>query len=659
MTRFNRILDGTASAMALKIETFSNQRGGHSLFKAVGHPHAARAMAALIGRLGGAGRVAIYDPLGCAETVGQLYDLSGVDIAGSYVQDLGDLGRSVLGRPGQPVTDLLAAEVDALFVTGFDAERLVGQIRHLIPSRAKVFTLDEVRLPAERLSNARNYLDPLNFATNLAFFRDGEGHHTRVMTANYWAGYGARGVRLWQMLFDAEGKLLAEWTDPLPDAAASITIDSAAVRQRFGLGPFTGQLFLHATGVAGHDVVKYALDTYGDDPRVLSCSHDANDWPADFYAGLPAPGQGERVVLWVQNHHPCPIPAGAVGLNLMGDDKVAWTTEAVAPYGTAELEVASLLPDARWPQQIEIRAGKYLVRPRYEVIQASGRRLIAHANVERVDLKPDPHIPEIANLMGKGYLLPAPILPVRRWRSLALPTPMATGQEELPVAAVVYDCEGRERARRSFGLLLRHDSVALDLNGLLQHGGAELPADGWAAEDGGYGHVELIYDFAGGGSADGWLHGLFRYHDRKSGQAADTSFSANMFNTALTYNNEPFSYSGRAPGLSTRLFLRLGAAPVDTLCHLIYPTSTRWHKQSSTELRLTRADGEVVATRILTIPCSGSRLWRYRTMFSQAERASAGVGSYVLVRDLTCRLFGYHGLVQDGRSFCLDHMFGF
>jgi hypothetical protein len=31
----------------------------------------------------------------------------------------------------------------------------------------------------------------------------------------------------------------------------------------------------------------------------------------------------------------------------------------------------------------------------------------------------------------------------------------------------------------------------------------------------------------------------------------------------------------------------------------------------------------------------------------------------VLVRDATCRLFGYHGLLDDGGRFSLDHMFGF
>jgi hypothetical protein len=33
--------------------------------------------------------------------------------------------------------------------------------------------------------------------------------------------------------------------------------------------------------------------------------------------------------------------------------------------------------------------------------------------------------------------------------------------------------------------------------------------------------------------------------------------------------------------------------------------------------------------------------------------------AYILVRDQSCRLFGYHGLVVDGQSFSLDHMFGF
>jgi hypothetical protein len=37
----------------------------------------------------------------------------------------------------------------------------------------------------------------------------------------------------------------------------------------------------------------------------------------------------------------------------------------------------------------------------------------------------------------------------------------------------------------------------------------------------------------------------------------------------------------------------------------------------------------------------------------------AGPRGYVLIRDTTCRLFGYHGLMDDRGGFSLDHMFGF
>ncbi len=126
----------------------------------------------------------------------------------------------------------------------------------------------------------------------------------------------------------------------------------------------------------------------------------------------------------------------------------------------------------------------------------------------------------------------------------------------------------------------------------------------------------------------------------------------------LTYRDEPQSYSGRAPGLSTRLFLRLGEAPLDTLCHLIYPASTPWRTTSSTDLILNDRDGAEVARKRVEIPCGGSLLWRYSETFDAATCARAE-GGYVIVRDTTCRLFGYHGLLGEAGRFSLDHMFGF
>ena len=176
---------------------------------------------------------------------------------------------------------------------------------------------------------------------------------------------------------------------------------------------------------------------------------------------------------------------------------------------------------------------------------------------------------------------------------------------------------------------------------------------------GGYGHLELVYDFSAGGEADGWLHALFRYRHRASGHAAETSFGAHVFNTIMTYRDEPQSYSGRPPGLSTRLFLRLGEAPYDTLCHLIYPASRPWRPVSTTEIILHNEAGQEVARRSVAIPCSGSRLWYYRDTFDKASRRRAGARAYITIRDTTCRLFGYHGLVGRDGAFSLDHMFGF
>lgn len=643
--------------MPLKLETFSNLKGGNALYKALAHPLAAERLQALIRELAAAGPVAVYDPRGILASLAELYDLSAWELEGIYLQRIEHLleGGEVLGRRPRPVTELLASRAASLLVCAFDAQRLCDHIRHLVPAGMRVRTLDEARLPEAMLTNPRRYLDPLNFATNFAFLRDAEGQHTTVACCNYWHGYGARGTRLWLRLYDPEGRVLAEWTEALPEALASYRIDSREVRRRFGLGEFTGSLFMHAQRIAGHDVVKYALDTYGDDPSELSCTHDANAWPADYYAGLPAPREEERVILWIQNSNPVPIPAGAVGLSRMGSDEVRRLDREIPPFGTYGLDTRELFPELRWPEQLEVHAGRHFVRPRYEVLRQGRPRRIAHANVERTDLEPDPRLPElVGGLLGKGHILPAPLLPPEAWITEVQPTPMARGQRELPLALVVQDASGEEVLRYRFGRIPRAESVAVSVNGLLEQAGKGLPS--------GYGHVELVYDFGEGGGADGWLHGLFRYTRRDSGHAAETSFGAHLYNMPLVYRNEPQSYISEPPGLSTRLFLRLGPEGTDTFCQLIYPASRPWHPFSDTRLILFDAAGREVAQAGLRIPCGGSRLWRYSELFDEAARRRAGEGAYVMIRDLTCRLFGYHGLERAGSGgavFSLDHMFGF
>ena len=636
--------------MALKIETFNNQTGQNGFYKAVSHPLAAEAAIKLLNSLKSSSKVAVYDPMCWAEDFFEFYATEEIPISNIYVQPVEKVGTIILGHTVQPITELPDTKAGVLLVIAFDAERLVQDIQHLLPEQTEVITLDALRLPSTMLANEKIYMHPTNFATNFAFFRDTADNHTRLITVNYWARYGAENVRLWLQLFDSDGKILKQWMEEPFGDAQSIVIDSHEIRERFSLQEFTGQLFIHALGVAGHNSVKYALDIYGDDGNALSCTHDANAWPADFYAGLPAPQANEKIVLWVQNSHPNTIPAGEIGFKIMGTDKYSLLDTEVGPFATVPVSVNQILPDAAWPQQIEVLAGKHFVRPRYEITSTNGDTRIAHVNVERTDLKSDPKLSDIRELMGKGYILPAPILPTETWSSIALPTPMTTSQDKLPIALLVNEPDGQEILRLPLGNLPRNHTRCINLS-------RETNIENLLS--GQFGHMELVYDFTSGHHGDGWLHSLFRFENRATGNVAETSFGAHIFNTVLTYGAEPQSYSGRAPGLTTRLFLRVGTEPLETICHLIYPSSTSWHSKSTTDIKLFNGEGDEVANERIGIPCGGSRFWKQSELFDAQTRKKAGKNSYIILRDTTCRLFGYHGLVHPDGGFSLDHMFGF
>jgi|TARA_B100000029_G_scaffold439707_2_gene456460 hypothetical protein len=662
--------------MALNIQTFTNMTGGLPFFKAVGHPYASNKIKSIMDELGKDCLIAVYDPHDHATTFSEIHQLSLLNIVGVFVQDIKDIGKKTLGKTTRPVTEIQSVEYDVLFIIAYDTAKLKKDILNLVPKGKKIVTLDEARIKEEYISYKSKYLDPLNFATNLAWFRDekGEGNnhlHTRLTTANYWSRYGANNVTLCLILFDQSGSVIANWEQPLPTSPSSIIIDSAEVRNRFGLDDFNGQLFIHAVGIKGHDNLKYALDIYGASPESLSCTHDANSWPADFYAGLPAPNNDEKVILWIQNSHPCKIPPKTISINIMGrNSSKVFLNEEIPPYATYPLDTSKLLNDAKWPDQIEINAGKYFVRPRYEIIKQrkglTSQRRVAHVNIERTDLKPDPMISKISNFMGKGFLLPAPVLPTDRYNSVILPTPMSTSQNKLPIKLYIYDQAGTEVGSHEFGEIKRSESVFVDV-GPITRDSLKNQA----------GHMELVYDHKFSTEAvDGWLHALFRYEDKLTGHIAESSFGSHIFNTLLTLNGEPQSYSGTAPGLSTRLFLRIapnmglyeidsGGDGADTFCHLIYPSSNPWNPFSETEIILISGDGEEIATRKIRIDCGGSNYWLLSEMFSKTERRKAfgsddSTAGYVVVRDSTCRLFGYHGLITVNKSaFSLDHMFGF
>lgn len=617
--------------MVLKIKTFANQKPC-TFFKALGHPEIKDVFEAFKQKT----ISAIYDPEGHRHDFFAMTNLPHPPLV--YVQAI-----EALGPQTSLITQVQEDKPKDLFILSFEPEKHLAQMGHLLPHACQVASLKELRLPEDKLTDPKNYLSDLNFSTNFAFFREEKGWHTRLKTANYWAKYGSQNVKLWAMLFDEDGKMLVSWEENVPSTVHSLVIDSRDIKKRFNLPDFTGQLFIHFTGTKGHSIVKYALDTFHDS-GMLSATHDANAWPSEYFSGLPAPREGEQVILWLQNSHSIPVPAKGVRLNLMGENGEVFLDREIPPFGTYALDVATYFPKARWPLQIELHGGHYFVRPRYEVINAKGYRCMAHVNVERNDLKSDSKIKDLGKMLGKGYILPAPLLPTDLYRTSLLPTPMSRELWFMPLQVLIYDKEGVLKVTHSMGNLSRHHVPSLVLNDLIDLG-----------QD--YGHVELIYDFAVGEEADGWLHGLFRYEHKTMASQAETSFGSHMFNSPVTYKNEPQSYKGPPPGLTTGLFLRVDD-DIETFCHLIYPTSTHWHPTSETRFILYTRDGQAIAETALKIPMNGSRLWIYQDAFSSADREKAR-GGYVMIQDKTCRLFGYHGLHHKNGHLSLDHMFGF
>src|ERR1044071_9007891 len=137
--------------MALRIETFDNVRGGNTLYKALTHPHAVAPARTLIAAIEDCGPVAIFDPHGAAAGFAEIFGLGRAEVDAVYVQDIARIGAELLGYRARPVTELPASQARSVFVAAFDAERLLQQLAPSLPPAARVFSLDAMRLPAERL----------------------------------------------------------------------------------------------------------------------------------------------------------------------------------------------------------------------------------------------------------------------------------------------------------------------------------------------------------------------------------------------------------------------------------------------------------------------------------------------------------------------------
>src|SRR5882724_6462021 len=112
--------------MALKIDTFSNQSGGNSFYKAVTHPLVAEKARNLVVHLQKAGPVAIYDPANQLASFAEFFPLNDIEVAGLFVQDVDHIGRVFRNHAAQPVTALKNCVCKSILVASFDAPKVVG-----------------------------------------------------------------------------------------------------------------------------------------------------------------------------------------------------------------------------------------------------------------------------------------------------------------------------------------------------------------------------------------------------------------------------------------------------------------------------------------------------------------------------------------------------
>ena len=193
--------------MAINIDSFSNVKGGNSVFKAFTHPTVYPKLKKLKKTLESFKRLAIYDPLNLLTSLNEFLSFEKIGGEQIFVQQIERLKNETIARKNAPIDAMNQEHFDAIFIVSFDTAKIEAQIEHLIDG-LDVITLDDIKMDKELVSNPKNYLDPLNFATNYAFFREEGGLHTRVVTGNYWTAYGAKDPYLWLRLFDEKGKVL-------------------------------------------------------------------------------------------------------------------------------------------------------------------------------------------------------------------------------------------------------------------------------------------------------------------------------------------------------------------------------------------------------------------------------------------------------------------
>src|SRR5258706_14485194 len=202
--------------MPLNIETFNNAVGGNAFYKAITHPLAAEPARKLVAKLQTNGPVAVYDPHNQLAAFDALYSLQKIELAGLFVQDVSQIARVFQNHAERPITDLPQCHASAVLIAAFDAAAATAHIKPMLRNGASILSFDALRLADDMLTDRARYLSNLNFAPNFVFFRDADGPHTRLVTLNYWGGYGGKGGAILFRLFDGPSRGVAQWKGTTP-----------------------------------------------------------------------------------------------------------------------------------------------------------------------------------------------------------------------------------------------------------------------------------------------------------------------------------------------------------------------------------------------------------------------------------------------------------
>src|SRR5262245_17317267 len=128
--------------MPLNIETFSNAVGGNAFYKAVTHPLVAGPARDLIATLRANGPVAVYDPNNFLAAFDAVYPLERIEIAGLYVQDLAQVGRTFRNHAARPITELPQSRATTVLIAAFDTHAVSAHIKPLMRPGASLLSFD-------------------------------------------------------------------------------------------------------------------------------------------------------------------------------------------------------------------------------------------------------------------------------------------------------------------------------------------------------------------------------------------------------------------------------------------------------------------------------------------------------------------------------------